>query len=172
MPIHLDDRDVAPEVAGSRSALLVPCNMCPAVTVAVKNHQPFLSLFRNPLRSAPFEGHIRALQSRLGAQGVSTRVFRSDLPHQWFMCMWTAGRRKKLRSQAEGHDTVIVLGCDSATETVRDAVGSTGCRVIQGMEVTGVMNARLAFDLPGDVSFRGCKTVPLSLRAKQEGTSH
>jgi hypothetical protein len=171
MPIHLDDVDVTPELAGSRSALIVPCNMCPAVTVAVKKEQPFISLFRHLLRSAPFEEHIRALQTRLKERGVRTSVFRSDLPLHWFMCMWTAGRRKKLRRQASQHDAVIVLGCDSATETVRDAV-STDCRVLQGMEVTGVMNARLEFGFPGDVSFRGCRTVPLSLRVKGESASH
>jgi hypothetical protein len=36
MPIHLDDLDVVSEVAGLSSALIVPCNMCPAVTVAVR----------------------------------------------------------------------------------------------------------------------------------------
>lgn len=172
MPIHLDDLDVASEVAGSRSALIVPCNMCPAVTVAVKKNKPFIRFFRSLLKSAPFEQHIEALQSRLEEQGVSTSVFRSDLPHQWFMCMWTAGRRRKLQSDANQHDIAIVLGCDSATETVRDAVRSTDCRVIQGMEVAGVMNARLTFDLPGNVSFEECKTVPLSPQRKEEGTSH
>ena len=171
MPIHLEDVDLDRQVAGSRSALIVPCNMCPAVTVAVKKKEPFIQFFRHLLRSAPFERHIRALQSRLKEQGVGASVFRSDLPHHWFMCMWTASRRKRLQSRAKQHDAVIVLGCDSATETVRDAVRSTDCKVIQGMEVTGVMNAELRFDLPGDVSFRGCKTVPLTLR-KEEETSH
>ena len=172
MPIHLDDLDVTPEVAGSRSALIVPCNMCPAVTVAVKKDEPFIRLFRSLLKSAPFERHIEALQARLKEQGVRASVFRSDLPHQWFMCMWTAGRRKKLQARAKRHDAVIVLGCDSATETVRDSVRSTGCKVIPGMEVAGVMNARLVFELPGNVSFRGCKTVPLSAGTKEAGTSH
>jgi hypothetical protein len=34
MPIHFENLDVVPEVAGLSSALIVPCNMCPAVTVA------------------------------------------------------------------------------------------------------------------------------------------
>jgi hypothetical protein len=40
MPIHLDDLDVVSQVAGMNSVLIVPCNLCPAVTVAVreKNH--------------------------------------------------------------------------------------------------------------------------------------
>ncbi len=30
MPIHFNDLDVVSEVAGLSSALIVPCNMCPA----------------------------------------------------------------------------------------------------------------------------------------------
>jgi len=105
-------------------------------------------------------------------EGVSTELFRSDLPHQWFMCMWTSGRRRKLLSRARQHDTVIVMGCDSATETARDSVRSIDCRVVQGMEVAGVMNATLRLDPLGNVSFQGCKTVPLSSQTKEERMSH
>jgi hypothetical protein len=34
MPIHFSDLDVVSEAEGISSALKVPCNMCPAVTVA------------------------------------------------------------------------------------------------------------------------------------------
>jgi len=172
MPIHLDDVDTASEVAGSRSALIVPCNMCPAVTVAIKKNKPFIQLFKSFLKSVPFEQHIKALQSRLKEEGVSTEVFSSKPPHHWFMCMWTSGRRKKLQSHATRHDAVIVLGCNSATETVRDSVRSTDCKVVQGMEVAGVMNATLRLDLLGNVSFQDCKIVPLSPQKKEEGISH
>ena len=47
--------------------------------------------------------------------------------------MWSEGRRKKLRKGAKKLDAVIVLGCDTANETVREAVKSTGARVIEGM---------------------------------------
>jgi hypothetical protein len=169
MPIHLDDVDVASELAGSRSALIVPCNMCPAVTVAVKRNKPFIRLLKSFLKSVPFERHVEALQSRLREGGMSAEVFRSRLPHQWFMCMWTSGRRRKLERQARKHDAVIVLGCDSATETVRDSVRSAGCTVVQGMQVAGVMNATLRLDLLGNVSFQDCKIVPLSLKAQEDG---
>jgi hypothetical protein len=162
MPIHFDDLDVVSEVAGLSSALIVPCNMCPAVTVAVREKKPFLQLFRSFLKSAPFEQYIGALQSRLREKGVNTKVFKSPLYHQWFMCMWTAGRRKKLQKQARQYEAVIVLGCDSATETVRDVVKSTDCRVIEGMETTGIMNAQLRIGLSGNISFEGCRTIPIS----------
>lgn len=162
MPIHFHDLDVTSELEGVRSALIVPCYMCPAVTVSLRKQRPFMKLFRSLLTSAPFEEYIRDMQSRLNEKGVDTRVFKSRLYHQWFMCMWTSGRQKKLRKYAEHYDAVIVLGCDSATETVRDAVKSTGCRVIEGMEVTGIMNAKLRFHLPANISFEDCKIVPIS----------
>jgi len=161
MPIHFEDQDVASEVAGLRSALIVPCNLCPAVTVAVREDRPFLRFFRSPVKSAPFEEYLEALQSRLSEHGVRTKVFRSNLYHQWFMCMWTSRRRKKLQKQAKNYDAVIVLGCDSATETVREAV-STGVKVIEGMKTAGIMNGRMSFRLPGDLFFDGCKVVPIS----------
>jgi hypothetical protein len=136
--------------------------MCPAVTVAVRDNKPFMRLFRSPFRSAPFERYIKALRSGLGEKGVKTSIFRSSLYHQWFMCMWTAGQRNKLREQARRYDAVVVLGCESATETVRDAIESTDCRVIEGMEVAGIMNGRLRFRLPCDVSFDDCKVAPIS----------
>ncbi len=162
MPIHLDDLDVIPDVAGLRSALIVPCYMCPAVTVAVREGKPFLRLFRNFLRSAPFEQYIHTLQSRLEEKGVDTDVFESRLPHHWFLCMWSSSRRQKLENAAKRHDAVIVLGCGSATETVREAVGSTGCKVIDGMSVAGVMNAKLRLHVSGTVSFEDCRITSLT----------
>jgi hypothetical protein len=60
------------------------------------------------------------------------------------------------------HEAMIVLGCDSATETVRDAVKSTDCKVIDGMEVAGIMNATLRIHLPCNVSFDDCRVIPIS----------
>ena len=162
MPIHFNDLDVVSEVAGLSSALIVPCYMCPAVTVAVREKKPFIQFFRNFLKSAPFERYITTLQTRLKEHGVKTKVFKSLPSHEWFMCMWTSGKRKKLQKYAEHYDAVIVLGCDSATETVREAVKSANCKVIEGMKVSGIMNARIRFHLPGNVSFENCRTVTIS----------
>jgi hypothetical protein len=86
MPMHFNHLDVVSKVSGLSSALIVPRNMCPAVTVAVRKKKPFMQFFRRMLKSAPFEQHIRALRSRLREKGVSTKVFKSDLYHQWFLC--------------------------------------------------------------------------------------
>lgn len=165
MPIHLHDLDVVSQAAGVDSALIVPCNLCPAVTVAVNQKQPFMRLFRSVLKSAPFEQYIKDLQSRLSDSGVTTKVFKSNIYHQWFLCMWTDRRRRKLQKQAEQHDAVIVLGCDTANETVRDAVEPTGARVIEGMQVAGLMNAKLSFQLPANISFKDCRIIPISQEA-------
>ena len=162
MPLHFEDLDIASKTAGLRSALIVSCNLCPAVTVAVREQKPFLRLFTHFLKSAPFERYVANLRSGLNEMGVRTDVFRSPIPHQWFMCMWTAGRSRKLRERAKRYDGVIVLGCESATETVRGSVELSDCRIVEGMEVTGIMNAKLKIGLPCDVSFEDCKVVPMS----------
>jgi hypothetical protein len=171
MPIHFNDLDVVSEVEGLSSALIVPCIMCPAATVSVRENKPFIQLFKSFLKSAPLEQHIRALQARLRERGVITKVFKSILYHQWFMCMWTSGRRKKLQEYAKQYEAVIVLGCDSATETVRDSVKSSDCKVIEGMKVAGIMNAKLSFHLPCNISFEDCKVIPISQQKTEEGIS-
>jgi hypothetical protein len=162
MPIHFNDLDVGSDVAGLSSALIVPCNMCPAATVAVREKKPFMQFFRSFLKSPPFEQYLKDLQSQLRENGVITKVFKSNLYHQWFMCMWTSAQRKKLQKALKEYEAVIVLGCNSATETVRDTAKSTDCKVIEGMKTTGIMNAKLKFHFPCNVSFEDCKIVPLS----------
>jgi hypothetical protein len=171
MPIHLNDLDVVSEVAGLSSALIVPCNMCPAVTVAVRENKPFIQFFRSFFKSAPFEQYIRALQTRFREKGVKTKVFKNNLYHHWFLCMWTSGRRKKLQKYAKQYEAVIVLGCESATETVHELVESIDCKVVQGMEVAGFMNAKPMFHLPCNISFEGCKIIPVSQQKIEEDMS-
>ena len=166
MPLHFEDLDVLTEAKGSNSALIVPCNMCPAATIADRENKPFLRLFRNFLKSAPFEKYVSTLQNRLQEQGVRSKVFKSNLPHQWFLCMWTAARQRKLQRHARGYDTVIVLGCESATRTVRDSIRSTNCKLIEGMETTGIMNTKLSMQFPCDICFKDSKVIPFSPRKK------
>ena len=172
MPIHFSDRDIVSEVEGINSALIVPCIMCPAATVAVREKEPFLQVFRSPFKSAPLEKYIKTMQSHLAEKGVRTDIFKSLLYHQWFLCMWTGNRREKLRKRSSGHDAVIVLGCDSATETVREAVEASDCKVIEGMEVSGIMNARLSFHFPGNIGFDICRIVPISGLEQEETAAH
>jgi hypothetical protein len=161
MPIHFKDLDVVSEAAGVKSALIVPCNMCPAATVAIREKKPFMQIFRSLLKSLPFEQYLNKLQASLKEQGINTELFRSNFYHQWFMCMWTSAQRKRLLKAAKKHEAVIVLGCDSATETVRDSVKSIDCKVIEGMVVTGIMNATLRLHFPCNICFEDCRIVPI-----------
>ena len=172
MPIHFEDVDVVSEVRGLRSVLIVPCNMCAAVTVAVREDKPFLQLFSRFLKSPPFDRYLRELISRLGENGVEAEVFRCDLPHQWFLCMCSSGRHKKLLKAAKRHDGAVVMGCDSAVRTVSEAVRATGLKVIPGMEMTGIMNAKPRINLYGHISFEDCKVVPVGGRAKMAGAEN
>jgi hypothetical protein len=171
MPIHYNDIDVIPEVAGLSSALIVPCQMCPAVTVAVREKEPFIQFFKNFFKSGPFERYMKDLQSRLQKKGVDTKVFWSYLPHHWFLCMWTSRKCRKLKAYAQAYEAVIVIGCESATETVRNLVDLNKCKVIEGMAVEGIMNAKLKFQLPCDISFYDCKVIPISQKSKAENGS-
>jgi hypothetical protein len=166
----MEDLDFTPEVAGLNSVLIVPCNMCPAITVAVREGKPFLRLFRSLWKSAPFERYIEALQNRLADQGVKSEVFRSPLHHQWFVCMWTSRRRARLQRRAMQHDAVVLLGCDSAAETIHDAIRPIGKKIIKGMKVSGFMNARMKLRLPCDISFEDCRIIPISPEEQSPAT--
>jgi len=161
MPIHFHDVDFTADISGLKSALIVPCIMCPAVTVAIRERKPLIRFFRNPFKSAPFELYVKSLQRRLTEQGVINDVFKSRLYQHWFLCMWSVKRRKKLLEHAKDHQAIIVLGCASAAETVREAVKSTDCKVIEAMQVGGLTNAKLKFGFPDKVSFEGVKIVPM-----------
>jgi hypothetical protein len=57
-----------------------------------------------------------------------------------------------LARQAAEYDAVIVLGCDAAVEVVRSSLESTHCRIIQAMEVEGVMNVIPSLHFPFKIS--------------------
>lgn len=161
MPIHFNDVDLDSQVSGLTTALIVPCIMCPAVTVSIREKKPLLKLFGNIFKSAPFEQYLKALQTRLAEKGIKATVFKSRLYQHWFLCMWSSARRRRLQRRARDYEAVIVLGCDSATKTVRDAVESLDCKVIEGMSVGGLTNAKLKVSFPANISFEDVKIVPL-----------
>ena len=162
MPIHFNDLNIDSEIEGISSALIVPCQMCPAITVAVREKKPFIQLFKKFLKSEPFEQYMNNLQIKLKKSGVKTEVFWSYFPHHWFLCMWTGRQSKKLKDRAKQFEAVIALGCESTTETIRGALDTDHCKIIEGMAVTGIMNAKLRFQFPCDISFDDCKVIPIS----------
>ena len=66
---------------------------------------------------------------------------------------------------------MISLGCDTANETVRDAVQPNGCKVIEGMEVSGLMNAKMSLSMKGEISFKDCRIIPISQSNNSERVS-
>jgi hypothetical protein len=152
MPLYLKELDVVPELSRFQSVLIVPCRFCPAASLALRKNEPYIELFRRLLRTACYERYIRKLQARLEEEGVKTGVFESRLLHQFVLCTWTSGRREELSRCARQYEAVLVLGCDSATATVRDACKSSGCLVLQGMEIEGLMNFKPKFHFPCNIS--------------------
>jgi hypothetical protein len=161
MPIHLDELDITSEVEESSSALIVACNMCAGASLAMKENKPFIQFFRSLLKSPPLERYIERLQAQLSEMGIKTEWFRGGIIQQFFLCLWTSRQRGELQECAKEYKAVIVLGCDSAIDTICRSVEGTDCKVIRGMEVGGVMNTKPKFHLPCNISFEGSKIIPM-----------
>lgn len=152
MPFYLSDSDIKPQIAGLRSVLIVPCRFCPAASLAVRENKPYFEPFRRLLRTEAYESYISDLKQSLEADGIETAVFESRMPHQFVACMWTQRRRHTFAKRASKFDGVVVLGCNAAVETMRNALGSTDCRLIGGMVEEGIMNVVPAFSFPANLS--------------------
>jgi hypothetical protein len=162
MPFYLKESDVLKRVAGLQSVLIVPCRFCPAASLAVREKKPYVELFRKLLRTEAYESFIRALTRRLQDEGIKTAVFDSKLLHQFVACMWTSRRRRELVKRAAGFEGVVVLGCDAMVETVCDSLESTDCRVIQGMEIEGLMNVLPSVSFPFSLSLELQGVTPVT----------
>lgn len=152
MPFYLDERDTAPEIAGLKSVLIVPCRFCPAASMAVRNKEPYIDFPRRGLETASYERLIKRTKRNFESKGIKTGVFKSKLLHQFVLCMWTSSRRDRLAEMAREYDALVVMGCEAAVQTVGDAVKSTSCQVIPGMKNEGVMSIRPRFSPPCRIS--------------------
>jgi hypothetical protein len=120
--------------------------------MAIKSNEPYIEFPRRLLKTASYERLIATLKESLEKRGIKTVVFKSNLLHQFVLCMWTSRRRKKLLERAKKYEAVLVLGCEAAVETVRSCVKSTTCHVIQGMKAEGIMSIQPRFSLPCEIS--------------------
>lgn len=161
MPVYLKEIDNYQEIEKYGSVLIVPCRFCPAASLAVSRGTPYVSFFTHFLKTAVYERSIETLRSRLEGKGVKTGVFRSRLPHQFVVCMWTARRREKLLKRAAKFEALVVLGCEAAVDTVYDSVQSAPCKVYQGMRTEGIMSIKPRFDPPGSISLELNRITPL-----------
>ena len=151
MPFYLEESDVVSELADCKSVLIVPCRFCPAASMAVRNNEPYIAFPRSSLKTASYERLIKRVRSAFEGRGIRADVFKSNLIHQFVLCMWTSKRRKKLKQVARDYEALVVMGCEAAVDTVRDAVGSASCRVVQGMNTEGIMSIQPRFNLPGTI---------------------
>jgi hypothetical protein len=152
MPFCLEVRDVAPEVADSKSVLIVPCRFCPAASMAVKNNEPYIEFPRRMLKTASYERLIDSMKKSFDNKGIEASIFKSNLLHQFVLCMWTTRRRKKLLERAKHFEAVVVMGCEAAVQTVRNALVSSDCRVISGMKAEGIMSIQPKLSMPCNIS--------------------
>jgi hypothetical protein len=161
MPVYLQEISEFPELERFKSVLIVPCRFCPAASMAVRRNKPYFELFRRFLETASYEQLIENIKSNLEKKGVKTGVFKSKLLHQFVVCMWTSGRRKKLLERAGKYEALVVLGCEAAVQTIHESVKSTSCKVFQGMRSEGIMTVKPSFHLPCNISLKLSNIIPL-----------
>ncbi len=164
MPIYLKDVDVVPEVAKYQSALIVLCRFCPAASLAMRKDKPYIEFFRRFLKTESYEQVINNVQSRLEKEGLKTDVFKGSLlpmPLNFIICFWTSGQREKLLKHAHQHEAIVVMGCESAYQSVCDILKSTDCQIFLGMESEGVFEAIPKFSLPFNISLELSNVMPV-----------
>jgi hypothetical protein len=166
MPFYLGETDPIPEVGDFKSVLIVPCRFCPAASMAVRSNEPYIEFLRRFLKTSSYERLIKTIRDSFENRGIKTSVFKSNLLHQFVLCMWTSKRRKKLLERAKQHDALVVLGCEAAVQAVRDSVKSTDCQVIQGMKNEGLMSIRPRFSLPCNIFLELESVSPIVLEQK------
>ena len=147
MPVNVIPRDVSSDLAGFNSVLIASCPVCPPMCLAMQQKEPFIEFFKHGIKTAAFEDYIQSVRDTLAQRGVRTGVFSIHTPTP-MMCLWTERQRKRLRKRAKGYDAVMILACDSGTESVKDALRDTDCQIIQSMDMEGVINAKTSIRFP------------------------
>ena len=161
MPVYLRNIDDLSRLEVFKSVLIVPCRFCPAASMAVATKRPYFKFLRRFFKTAPYEELIDSIKSGLEKRGIKADVFRSRWLHQFVVCMWTSGRRKKLSDLARNYEALVVLGCEAALDTVYDSVKSSSCKIFQGMRTEGIMGIRPRFEAPCSIYIDLNSVTPL-----------
>ena len=140
MPVYLEPRDATADLEHARSVLIVSCPVCPPMSLAMQKKKPFIEFLKHGIKTKAFDDHIASIRAPLEQRGVRTGVYTMRAPSP-MMCLWTAGQRRRLMKRAKDYEAVLVLGCESATVTARNALKDTNCQVIEAMQTTAVANA-------------------------------
>ncbi len=115
--------------------------------LAMQKKEAFIEFFKHGIKTSAFEDYIQTIRDSLAERGVRTGVFSIHTPTP-MMCLWTTGQRARLLKRAKDYDAVLILACDSGTESAKDALKGTDCQVIQGMDMDGVINATTSIRFP------------------------
>jgi hypothetical protein len=147
MPVNLIPKDVSSDLAGLNSVLIASCPVCPPMCLAMQKNEPFIEFFKHGVKTAAFEDYIQSIRDSLEQRGVRTGVFSIHAPTP-MMCLWTERQRKRFKKRAKHYEAVLILACDSGTESAKDALKDTDCQVIQALDMDGVINATTSFHFP------------------------
>lgn len=153
MPLYLKARDVTADLENVKSVLIVSCPICPPMSLAMQKKKPFIEFFKHGLKTPAFQDYVNSIRGPLEQRGVRTDACTMRMPSP-MMCAWTEGQHNRLRKRAKDYEAVLVLGCDSATRTVEDALKGTDCQVFEGMRMTAVTNATMTLRFPGTVELK------------------
>lgn len=170
MPLHLEALDVSADLEGFKSVLIVSCPVCPPVSLATDKDSPLIEFFKHGIKTGAFEDYIRELRQLLEDRGIKTGVFTSYLPCA-ATCLWTGGQRRRLLKRANDYDAALVLGCESAKYTVEETLKNTNCRVILGMQLVGITNAKVKIQFPFTVKLENLARVSANERVKNASSS-
>jgi len=147
MPVYLVPKDVSADLEKFSSVLIVSCPICPPMCLAMQKKSPFIEFFKGGVKTGAFEGYIKSIRKPLEQRGVRTDIFTMYLPIP-MACLWTERQHKRLLKHAREYEAVLILGCDSATYTAKEALKNTDCQVLQAMKMTGIANATVKFRFP------------------------
>ncbi len=152
MPIYLEPRDVTDDLEDFKSVLIVSCPICPPMSMAMQTKKPFIDFFKHGIKTEVFEDYIKSIREPLEQLGVHTDVYTTRAPSP-LMCLWTEGQRSRLLKRVEGHDAVLVVGCNSAIHVVKDILKDTECQIFPAMQMKAIANATMKFQFPLKVKF-------------------
>ena len=147
MPVNLTPRDVSADLTGFDSVLIASCPVCPPMCLAMQKKEPFIEFFKHGIKTSAFEDYIQSTRDSLEERGVRTGVYSIHVPTP-MMCLWTKKQRARLLRRAKDYEAVLILACDSGTESAKDALKETDCQVIQALEMDGVINATTSIHFP------------------------
>lgn len=153
MPFKLKRIEITNQFKESSSVLIVACNVCSRVSLAVDNRKPCFSLTHCMTGKDFFISYIKGVQKSLTQKNIRSGVFNSFFPAP-MMCMWLKSQREKLSRCVSGYDAIAIFGCESAVATVKDSVKGFNGAIVQMMSVEGLSNIIPSIRFPFSIELK------------------